>query len=115
MASHRVQARVVPIIGGRERAFAVLLVRYQPTCREWSRLIGRRSTCWVLIFHPINGAAGTSSSSMRSEGLMPFVEIAEVATTTRQKLTAHQRLRIWERAAGVCVLCEREIAGVRER
>ncbi|MGF9759480.1 HNH endonuclease [Microvirga sp. 0TCS3.31] len=46
---------------------------------------------------------------------MPFVEIVEVATTARRKLTPHRRLRIWERAAGVCVLCGGQIDGVRER
>jgi 5-methylcytosine-specific restriction endonuclease McrA len=46
---------------------------------------------------------------------MPFVEIVEVATTARRRLTPHRRLRIWERAAGVCVLCERKIDGARER
>ncbi|WP_201863928.1 HNH endonuclease [Microvirga soli] len=46
---------------------------------------------------------------------MPFVEIVELATTARRKLTAHRRLRVWEQAAGVCALCERKIDGVRER
>jgi 5-methylcytosine-specific restriction protein A len=46
---------------------------------------------------------------------MPFVEITEVGTTTRRRLTPHRRLMVWERAAGVCVLCQCKIDGVRER
>jgi 5-methylcytosine-specific restriction endonuclease McrA len=46
---------------------------------------------------------------------MPFVEIAEVGTTARRRLTPHRRLIVWERAAGVCVLCQRRIDGARER
>ena len=46
---------------------------------------------------------------------MAFVEITDVRTTARQKLTPNRRLKIWERAAGVCVLCNRKIDGVHER
>jgi 5-methylcytosine-specific restriction endonuclease McrA len=49
------------------------------------------------------------------EGSMPFVPITDVGTTARQKLTPHQRLKVWEKAAGVCVLCDRKIDGARER
>jgi 5-methylcytosine-specific restriction endonuclease McrA len=49
------------------------------------------------------------------EDLMPFVPITDVGTTARHKLTPHRRLIIWEKAAGVCVLCNRPIDGVRER
>jgi hypothetical protein len=33
---------------------------------------------------------------------MPHVETTDVGTMARPKLTPHQRLRVWERAAGVC-------------
>ncbi len=46
---------------------------------------------------------------------MAFVEITDVRTTARQKLTPNRRLKIWEQAAGVCVLCNRKIDGVHER
>jgi 5-methylcytosine-specific restriction endonuclease McrA len=46
---------------------------------------------------------------------MAFVEITDVRTTARQKLTPNRRLKIWERAAGVCVLCNRKIDGAHER
>ncbi len=46
---------------------------------------------------------------------MAFVQLTDVGTTARRKLTPHRRLKIWERAAGVCVLCNRSIDGVRER
>ena len=46
---------------------------------------------------------------------MPFVPITDVGTTARQKLTPHQRLKVWEKAAGVCVLCDRKIDGAREQ
>ncbi len=46
---------------------------------------------------------------------MAFVDITDVRTTARQKLTPNRRLKIWERAAGVCVLCNRKIDGVHER
>jgi 5-methylcytosine-specific restriction endonuclease McrA len=47
--------------------------------------------------------------------MMVFVELGEVRTTERRKLTPHRRLQVWERMGGVCVLCERKIDGVRER
>ena len=46
---------------------------------------------------------------------MPLVESSDVGTTRRRKLTARQRLGIWERARDICVLCEQPIDGVRER
>lgn len=46
---------------------------------------------------------------------MPFVAITDVGTTMRRKLTPQQRLKVWELAGGVCVLCDRAIDGVRER
>jgi 5-methylcytosine-specific restriction endonuclease McrA len=46
---------------------------------------------------------------------MPFVDITDVGTTVRQKLTPHQKLKVWERTGGRCVLCDRLIDGVRER
>ena len=46
---------------------------------------------------------------------MPLVESSDVGTTRRRKLTARQRLGIWERARGICVLCEQPVDGVRER
>ena len=46
---------------------------------------------------------------------MPLVQIEDVSTTARRKLTPHRRLRAWEKAGGICVLCERKIDGVRER
>jgi hypothetical protein len=45
---------------------------------------------------------------------MVFVEVEEVRTTARRKLTPHRRLQVWEKTGGVCVLCERKIDGVRE-
>ncbi len=47
--------------------------------------------------------------------MMVFVELGEVRTTARRKLTPHRRLQVWERTGGVCVLCERKIDGVRGR
>jgi 5-methylcytosine-specific restriction endonuclease McrA len=49
------------------------------------------------------------------KGSMPFVQITDVGTTARKKLTPHRRLTLWERAAGVCALCDQAIDGVRER
>jgi 5-methylcytosine-specific restriction endonuclease McrA len=46
---------------------------------------------------------------------MPFLDITDVGTTPRRKLTPRQRLKVWERTGGVCVLCERKIDAVRER
>ncbi|WP_084731747.1 HNH endonuclease [Microvirga vignae] len=46
---------------------------------------------------------------------MPFFDITDVGTTPRRKLTPRQRLKVWERTGGVCVLCERKIDAVRER
>jgi 5-methylcytosine-specific restriction endonuclease McrA len=46
---------------------------------------------------------------------MPLVQSTDVGTTARKKLTPHRRLTIWERAAGVCALCNQTIDGVRER
>src|SRR5829696_4122651 len=46
---------------------------------------------------------------------MPFVEIEDVGTTSRRKLTPHRRLQVWERTGGRCVLCGRTIDGARER
>lgn len=46
---------------------------------------------------------------------MSFVEVLDVGTTPRRKLMPHQRLQVWERAAGLCVICHRRIDGVRER
>jgi 5-methylcytosine-specific restriction endonuclease McrA len=46
---------------------------------------------------------------------MPFVDIKDLRTTPRRKLTPHRRLQVWEKTGGVCVLCDREIDGVRER
>ncbi|MFC5081207.1 hypothetical protein [Microvirga arabica] len=46
---------------------------------------------------------------------MPFIDLQDVGTRPRRNLTPHRRLQVWERAAGVCVLCDRRIDGVRER
>ncbi len=46
---------------------------------------------------------------------MGFVNTEDVGTTSRRKLTAHRRLKVWEITGGVCVLCGRRIDGVRER
>ncbi|GEO15777.1 HNH endonuclease [Microvirga aerophila] len=46
---------------------------------------------------------------------MPFVDIEDLSTTVRRKLTPHRRLQVWEKTGGVCVLCDRKIDGVRER
>ena len=46
---------------------------------------------------------------------MCFVEVKDVGTTPRRKLSPHRRLQVWERTAGVCVLCHQRIDGVRER
>src|SRR3954470_14600072 len=46
---------------------------------------------------------------------MPFMETADVGTTRRKRLSPSRRLRVWEQTGGVCVLCDREIDGVRER
>jgi 5-methylcytosine-specific restriction endonuclease McrA len=46
---------------------------------------------------------------------MPFVEVEDVGTTARRKLTPHRRLKVWEKTGGVCVLCDSKIDGVRER
>jgi hypothetical protein len=46
---------------------------------------------------------------------MVFIEIEEVRTTARRKLTPHRRLQVWEKTGGVCVLCEAKIDGLRER
>jgi hypothetical protein len=46
---------------------------------------------------------------------MPFVEVEDVGTTVRRKLTPHRRLKVWEKTGGVCVLCDGRIDGVRER
>jgi 5-methylcytosine-specific restriction endonuclease McrA len=46
---------------------------------------------------------------------MPFIEIEDVGTTPRRKLTSHLRLQVWEKTAGVCVICHQKIDGVRER
>ena len=46
---------------------------------------------------------------------MPLVVPSDVGTTRRSKLTSRQRLSIWERARGICVLCDQAIDGVRER
>lgn len=46
---------------------------------------------------------------------MPLVDPTELGTTQRSRLAPRVRLAIWERAKGICVLCERRIEGVRER
>ncbi|MCB5176422.1 HNH endonuclease [Microvirga sp. SM9] len=38
-----------------------------------------------------------------------------MGTTSRRRLTPHRRLQVWERTAGVCVICHQRINGVRER
>lgn len=46
---------------------------------------------------------------------MVFVEIEDVGTTIRGRLTPHRRLRVWEKTGGRCVLCAAKIDGGRER
>ncbi|GEO16348.1 HNH endonuclease [Microvirga aerophila] len=46
---------------------------------------------------------------------MSFVQVDNVRTTPRRKLTPHRRLQAWEKTGGVCVLCDRTIDGARER
>ncbi len=46
---------------------------------------------------------------------MPFIQVEDVRTTGRRKLTPHRRLQVWEKTGGTCVLCERRIDGPRER
>jgi hypothetical protein len=49
------------------------------------------------------------------DGPMAFVDIEDVGTTRRRKLTPHRRLQVWEKTGGICVLCDGRIDGVRER
>jgi 5-methylcytosine-specific restriction endonuclease McrA len=46
---------------------------------------------------------------------MPFVEIEDLTTAARSKLTPRLRLQVWESTGGVCVICELKIDGSRER
>ncbi|MBL0405037.1 HNH endonuclease [Microvirga aerilata] len=46
---------------------------------------------------------------------MPFARPCDLGTTLRRRLSPRQRLAIWERARGICAICERRIDGVRER
>jgi 5-methylcytosine-specific restriction endonuclease McrA len=46
---------------------------------------------------------------------MVFVEVEDVRTTPRGRLTPHRRLKVWEKTGGRCVVCHRQIDGVRER
>ncbi len=46
---------------------------------------------------------------------MPFIQVEDVGTTLRGKLTPRRRLQVWEKAGGTCVLCDGKIDGVRER
>jgi 5-methylcytosine-specific restriction endonuclease McrA len=46
---------------------------------------------------------------------MPFVNISDIGTTPRKRLSAHRRLQIWEWARGICVLCQQPIEAARER
>ncbi|KLK90061.1 hypothetical protein AA309_27970 [Microvirga vignae] len=46
---------------------------------------------------------------------MPFIEVQDVGTTARQRLTPCRRLQVWEKTNGTCVLCDRKIDGGRER
>jgi 5-methylcytosine-specific restriction endonuclease McrA len=46
---------------------------------------------------------------------MVFVEVEDVGTTPRAKLTPHRRLKVWESTRGQCVVCFQQIDGVRER
>ena len=46
---------------------------------------------------------------------MPLVEPSDLQTAQRARLSPRARLAIWERAEGICVLCDRTIDGVRER
>ena len=46
---------------------------------------------------------------------MVFVDIEDLGTTVRRKLTPHRRLQVWEITGGRCVLCHRMINSVRER
>lgn len=46
---------------------------------------------------------------------MVFVEVEDVGTTPRSRLTPHRRLKVWERTSGQCVVCHQQIDGVRER
>lgn len=46
---------------------------------------------------------------------MPLTIPADVSTTLRGRLTTRQRLQAWERTSGTCVVCGRQIDGVRER
>ncbi|WP_457092928.1 HNH endonuclease [Microvirga sp. P5_D2] len=46
---------------------------------------------------------------------MPYIEVEDVGTTPRRKMTPNRRLQVWEKTGGACVLCYRKIDGVRER
>jgi 5-methylcytosine-specific restriction enzyme A len=40
--------------------------------------------------------------------------VTDVPTTPRRAMSQTRRLRIWEAAKGICILCEQKIDGVRE-
>lgn len=46
---------------------------------------------------------------------MAYVVREDVGTTRRRSLSGHSRLKVWERAGGVCVICGHSIDGVRDR
>jgi hypothetical protein len=75
----------------------------------------RPSICSDLSFKPINTGKGILPASLAGDEPMPFVDITDVGTTLRRKLTPHRRLKVWERTGGVCVLCDLKIDGARER
>lgn len=41
--------------------------------------------------------------------------MTDVGTTARKSMSPARRLRIWEAAKGVCIICEQPIDGVREK
>jgi 5-methylcytosine-specific restriction endonuclease McrA len=42
------------------------------------------------------------------------MNVTDLGTNARQRLTASRKLRIWERNRGICCLCGQTIDGVRE-
>ncbi len=67
----------------------------------WSTRPSIFSALSFSLTHLMTGLLCTRSMG---KGSMPFVQITDVGTTARQKLTPHRRLTLWERAAGVCCL-----------
>lgn len=112
VAATGLQVRLVPATAEHAGELSALWGECRQIMERWERLSGDVSATLARMVALSGSAAGRETAV--GSGPSAARGMTDVATTPRRRLTARERLQVWERTGGVCVVCARQIDGVRE-